>query len=259
MPEYSYNTSDYHFSQKFSLLRNFYQISFKDLSALMNYKSKGNLTNFEKFPMPTKPSYQALVNLQQIFGISLDWMLGSSKLPYTEETVRQAEIEQAQRFVYDKDRTKMVPDTPESMIDFLKTDLLPNQVIQKKLHLSDRFVLLYLLNYLSVYFVQYYVEHHDNQIQKKFHSMKEKMTGKSLLAPDSIKRHPDYMPAFLQLREATKSPLGIPYSLYHLHNVLPGQDKMERLDHPVLDERWDFIKYLENQGIEVDRGAYTDK
>lgn len=258
MPEYLTESSELSFSHKFKALRSFYHLSTRDMAALLNYKSPANIAYFEKSPMTNKPSYQTFINLQQIYGISIDWMLGLNNTPYTVETVKQAEIQQMNRFILDPLEVKKNPESPESTVSFLKTDLFPNDVIWKKLQLRDRFTLLLILNFLSVYIFQYYIDHHGGILAKKVHGLKDMLGLNPSVKPQPIKKHAEYSQAFLDLYNAVKSPLGIPYSLYPAL-VLPGQDKMERLDHPVLDERWDFIKYLESQGIEVDRAAYTDK
>lgn len=249
MPEYSFEQTDFSFSRKFKALRTFYQISYHDLGTMMNYKSKANLTNFEKSPMKTKPSYQTIATLPQIFGVSIDWMLGYSKIPYTEETIRQAEIEQASRFLLDLPNDNLPFDCPESLTDFLKNHMFPNGVIRQELSLSDRFILLFLLNYLSLYFVQYYIAHHDSKIQMKIHKFKEFFEGTSSLEPDSITRHPDYMPAILKLYGAVKQSKDlnriIPRSSLELHGaVKPSIPKTS-----ILDNRWDFIDYLQQANI----------
>nr|WP_308612324.1 helix-turn-helix transcriptional regulator [uncultured Dialister sp.] len=234
MPEYSFEQTDFSFSRKFKALRTFYQISYRDLGTMMNYKSKANLTNFEKFPMTTKPSYQTIAALPQIFGISIDWMLGYSKIPYTEETIKQAENEQANRFLLDLPVGNSPYDSPESLTDFLKREMFPNSVISQELSLSDRFILLFLLNYLALYFVQYYIAHHDSKIQMKIHKFKEFFEGSSTLEPDSITRHPDYMPAILKLYGAVKQSKD-------QSSITPRSS--------ILDNRWDFIDYLQQASI----------
>lgn len=236
MPEYSFETSDFSFSHKFKALRTFYQISYRDLGTMMNYKSKANLTNFEKYPMITKPSYQTLATIPQIFGISIDWMLGYSNIPYTEETIKQAEIEQADRFLLDLPNDDLPYDTPESLTDFLKREMFPNRVLSKNLSLHDRFILLFLLNYLALYFVQYYVAHHDSKIQMKIHKFKMFFAGTSSLEPESISRHPDYMPAILALYGAVKLAKGQPGI-----TISPQSS--------ILDNRWNFIAYLQQSNI----------
>lgn len=247
MPEYSYEFSDYNFSKKMYLLRNFYQLSFRELSSLLNYKSKGNLTFFEKFPMQNKPSYQALINLQQVFGISIDWMLGYSKFPYTNETIQCAEAQQADRFIIKTSTFDMLDvspknivhsfDRPEYIIDSLKRTVFPNIVIQRKLCLADRFVLLFLLNFLSYYMIKFYVEHYNSKILQQLNHLLQVVNGEITLKSETITRHPDYLPAFSKLENAL-----FPQN---------GEEQANTLNQSVLDERWDFLKYLNDNNIEV--------
>lgn len=137
------------FIYKFKLLREFYRFTVRDLATLLNYKNSSSITNFERAPMLKKPSFQTVIRIQQLYGISVDWLFGLSRTPYTEESVKQAEIEQQNRFSLNYDDITKNSQTLEATISFLKVNLFPNYLIWQRLDLNDRFVLLAILYYIE--------------------------------------------------------------------------------------------------------------
>lgn len=260
MPDYIFDHSEYNFSKRFKALRDFYKLSSRDMAALLNYKSPSNISYFEKYPMSNKPSYQALISIQQLFGISIDWMLGISNEPYNNESLTCAETEQDNRFIVEVDEIAQNPDTPESIIRSLKNGVFPRLVIQRKLLLQDRFTLIFLLNYLSFSLTQYYIENRSGILRKKLHGLLEilGLEGNSKLNLNSngvahtLKKHPDYAVAFFKFFNTLKSPLCDSYE-EHPYKVKPGQFSIKKLDHSILDETWDIISYLERNDIKAKR------
>lgn len=250
MQDYSIESTERNFTKKFLIVRSFYGLTIRDLAALLNYKSSANITHFEKAPILKKPSFQTIIGIQQLYGISVDWLFGLSRTPYTEESVKQAEIEQQNRFFLDYDDIAKNPQTPEATISFLKMNLFPNYVIWQKLQLSDRFVLILLLNYLALYIFKYYRESHTGNVAKKVYDMKEVLGLVPSVEPEEIKKHADFLPAFLKLKEAVE----LPFEYQYPHNpsqAWPSADSMKRIEHSVLDKRWDFLEYLKEQGLDV--------
>lgn len=248
MAEYSTKTSELSFSKKFKALREFYNLSYRDMAGLLNYKSSGNIAYFEKVPMTNKPSYQILISLAQIYGISIDWMIGLSDVPYTEATVKAAEIEQASRFVVNPEVINQNAKSLESIISFLKDSLFPNAIITQRLQLADRFILLFLVNYLAGYVERYYVNHEGWKDSKNQQNLKNLIGLDPKMKAKQIKKHPDYLPAFLTLAAAVKPRLGIPYEEY---GIIPPEETSGRIDHCILDNRWDLLAYLRANNIDV--------
>lgn len=253
MPEYTFDHSDLNFSDKFKALRNFYGLSAREMAALLNYKSSGNIAFFEKYPMTNKPTFQLLISMNQLFGVSIDWMLGIGEKPYTEENIRQAEIAQDERFVVAASAVIAEDsDAPENIMYGIKTGFFPRIIIQGKLELRDRFILLFLLNYISYALDQYYVQNRAGILKKKLQGLAELLGFTSSSNPlsnldgivNTMKKHQNFVEAFLQFADTLKSPEGIPYSLYPAL-VLPEQSNVEKLGHSLLDERWNFERYLE--------------
>ncbi len=252
MLEYIFEHSELSFSAKFKALRGFYKLPAREMAGLLNYKSSANVAFFEKYPMTNKPTFQLLISMNQLFGISIDWMLGIGEKPYTEESIRQAEIAQDERFVVAASIIAEDSDAPENIMYGIKTGLFPRVIIQGKLELRDRFILLFLLNYISYALDQYYVQNRAGILKKKLQGLAELLGFTSSSNPlsnldgivNTMKKHQDFVEAFLQFADTLKSPEGIPYSLYPAL-VLPGQSNVEKLGHSLLDERWNFERYLD--------------
>lgn len=252
MPDYTFDHADLNFSCKFKAVRSFHQLTTRELAALLNYKSASNIAFLEKYPMSSKPTFQLLVSMNQLFGLSIDWLLGLSEIPYTEESVRQAEIAQDERLIVDSLVIPADSDAPENIMSSIKEGIFPRKVIQEKLVLRDRFTLIFLLNYISYALEQYYVQNHSGILKKKLQGLAEilgfKNSSSLMTNPDGVtntlKKHPEFASAFLQFVDTLKSPFGIPYTL-HPALVLPGQFKPEKLEHTIMDDRWDFLSYLE--------------
>lgn len=52
---------------------------------MINLKSKGTLSLLEN--NKTLPSYDTLINLSNLFAVSIDWLVGRSSTPYVEEII----------------------------------------------------------------------------------------------------------------------------------------------------------------------------
>lgn len=78
----------YVFSERFKLLRQMYGASVKDLSTMLGNQPT-NVAALENHKIGA--SARVIILTSKIFGVSIDWMLGISHEPYTEETVVAAE------------------------------------------------------------------------------------------------------------------------------------------------------------------------
>ncbi len=252
MPEYTFDHSDLNFSDKFKMLRKFYRLSGRELADLLNYKSSANIAFFEKYPMKNKPTFQLLVGLNQLFGISSDWILGLGKEPYTEESINQAEIALDERFVIAASTIPENSDVPETIMRNIKCGIFPRSIVQRKLVLRDRFTLIFLLNYVSYSLDQYYVQNRTGILKGKLQSLSEilgfsnpsNLIGNPEGISQTLKKHPEFSSAFLRFVDILKSPDGLPYTLSPVL-LLPGQVKVQKLDFSILGEEWDFNCYLE--------------
>lgn len=252
MLEYTIDHSELSFSDKFRTLRNFYKLSAREMAGLLSYKSSANIAFFEKYPMTNKPTFQLPIALNQLFGISVDWMLGLGEDPYTEESVRQAEIALDERIAV---AVSMIPedsDAPENIMSNIKSGIFPRSIIQERLVLRDRFILIFLFNYISYALEQYYVQNRIKILKRELQSLAEILGFSGSSNPignpegisNALKKHPEITSAFLQFVDTLKSPDGIPYTLCPA-STSPGRAKMEKLNHSILDENWDFCCYLE--------------
>lgn len=148
MATFDLSAVEEHFSFRFRVLRSFYGLTTRDMGDLLNYKSSSAIPSLEKVPLTNRPSMQALINLQQHFGISLDWLFGLSSIPFTEETLQQAEEALADRLhslFLDFTRNKF---SVEQKLQALLRDLLSCDSFSC-FTLNDRFVLLFLLTFLD--------------------------------------------------------------------------------------------------------------
>ena len=148
MAVYKMDSADKNFSAHFRDIQSFYGMTTRDMASLLNYKSASNIHYFTKIPMTNRPSYQALVNLQQLSGISLDWLFGLSPIPFAEET-----LEVAEKFLEERLNSLSLDFTDkkfsvEQKLQSLIFDLLSTNAC-KQFTLNDRFVLLFLINFLD--------------------------------------------------------------------------------------------------------------
>ncbi|MSS81255.1 helix-turn-helix transcriptional regulator [Acidaminococcus fermentans] len=77
------------FSDRFILLRKLYKITQKDLAMLLRYKSRSNIADLESGR--ARPSFEVLLRIHHFYGVSIDWLMGISDTPYSEESISRAE------------------------------------------------------------------------------------------------------------------------------------------------------------------------
>ena len=78
------------FSIKLKILRNSYDLSLAELAGLLSLNTRASLYDWEN--KRSFPAMENLISLANIFGISLEWLLGRSKDVYTEDSLRSGEI-----------------------------------------------------------------------------------------------------------------------------------------------------------------------
>lgn len=83
------------FSKRFKLIRTSYKFSLQEFASIFKKISKSAVISWEK--ENNIPSADVLADLSTFLGISMDWFAGFSSIPYTKES-----IENAERNVFDK-------------------------------------------------------------------------------------------------------------------------------------------------------------
>lgn len=56
---------------------------------IINLKSKGSLSTLENAKNP--PSFETLINIAEVFAVTIDWLVGRSSQPYNEEIILNLE------------------------------------------------------------------------------------------------------------------------------------------------------------------------
>lgn len=79
------------FSKRFKLLRTTHQLSMLAISELLVLKSTGSISNFETKKMI--PSADVLIDITNLFGVSLDWLSGRLNEPYNDQVLLTLEQE----------------------------------------------------------------------------------------------------------------------------------------------------------------------
>ena len=207
------------FSMKVKAIRLFYCLSFRETASLLHYKSPANISFMEKVPMVNKPSFSLLIEMQQLYGLSLDWLMGMDAAPFTKASLESAELDLVDRL------TGLSLDFPMnrfptvSLLQQVMKEIVTNRQYS---HLcdADRFVLLFLLQYLDWIFHEIYDGYHDGKKMKEYFYIDSTQELR-------LKKHREYIPALFQLKEA----LG------------------EKQARSVLCSSWNFLSYAHRLNI----------
>lgn len=157
------------FSKKIRMLRQLYDLTLKEEAELLGLKSGGNITAMESGK--TKPSYETMVKIQALYGISIDWIMGYSDIPYNSITIEIA-LEQI--------RKKVIKMIKEGTIypDFIVT-LEDYYHFIDKLTIENQFNLILLQNYII----------HDQKIGYENNKKLKTINNKVML---SLGKHKEY-------------------------------------------------------------------
>lgn len=157
------------FSKKIRMLRQLYDLTLKEEAELLGLKSGGNITAMESGK--TKPSYETMVKIQALYGISIDWIMGYSDIPYNSITIEIA-LEQI--------RKKVIKMIKEGTIypDFIVT-LEDYYHSIDKLTIENQFNLILLQNYII----------HDQKIGYENNKKLKTINNKVML---SLGKHKEY-------------------------------------------------------------------
>ena len=217
MAMYDASLVDQQFSTNFRLLRSFYSLTTRDLAGLLHYKSPSNIAYFEKLPLSNRPSYQVLVSLQQLYGISFDWLLGCSFAPFTEDTLKVAESMLESRLNslsldFTDEKFKVEQKLQGLLLDFLSSNYF------SQFTLNDQFVCLFLINFLDEGLCKAYAAIEVNR-EKTYSKFRVVRDGKVI-----ITKYPDFIPMLeLFCKEKNRD-----------HNT------------SVLGQCWDFMTYIQS-------------
>ena len=77
------------FSQNLRTLRQSHYLSLSEMAMIINLKSKGSLSTLENAKNP--PSFETLINIAEVFAVTIDWLVGRSSQPYNEEIILNLE------------------------------------------------------------------------------------------------------------------------------------------------------------------------
>ena len=156
-------------NKKIRMLRQLYDLTLKEEAELLGLKSGGNITAMESGK--TKPSYETMVKIQALYGISIDWIMGYSDIPYNSITIEIA-LEQI--------RNKVIKMIKEGTIypDFIVT-LEDYYHSIDKLTIENQFNLILLQNYII----------HDQKIGYENNKKLKTINNKLML---SLGKHKEY-------------------------------------------------------------------
>lgn len=79
------------FTTNFKLLRLSHFLSMSDLALILNFKNKSTIAQLETGKI--FPSFETLLEIANLFAINIDWLVGRSSKPYSEEIILQLESE----------------------------------------------------------------------------------------------------------------------------------------------------------------------
>lgn len=80
---------EFNFSNKLKLLRETYCLSTTELAHALGFKYNSTISEFERGK--NTPSFATLINLANFFGVTIDWLVGRSKILYTLMTIKASE------------------------------------------------------------------------------------------------------------------------------------------------------------------------
>ena len=135
------------FSRRFKLLRLAYTLSIKDFCDMLNIKSTGNITFWEQGSK--LPSFTVLNNIVSFFGVSSDWLLGNSDVPYANDTLLKVE-DSVLNYEYVLESGSVI--RPLSNLQWIPKEYKNAELRQSNYSLEVRGNLVFLLNSVSAFY-----------------------------------------------------------------------------------------------------------
>ena len=135
------------FSQRINTLRTSYNLSARDLSEILNLKSAANITFWEQGK--TLPSFAILNNIVSFFGVSSDWLLGNSDVPYANDTLLKVE-DSVLNYEYELESSSVI--RPLSNLQWIPSEYRNAELRQANYSLEVRGNLVFLLNNVCAFY-----------------------------------------------------------------------------------------------------------
>lgn len=157
------------FSQKIRMLRQLYYLTLKEEAELLGLKSGGNITAMESGK--TKPSYDTMIKIQALYGISIDWIMGFSDMPYNSITIEIALVQIKKKVIKMIKEGTIYPDFIVTLEDYYHAI--------DKLTIENQFNLILLQNYII----------HDQKIGYENNKKLKTMNNKVIL---TLGKHKEY-------------------------------------------------------------------
>lgn len=117
-------------------LRNSYNLSSTDLTSLLNQKSRSSITNIESGR--ALPSFEKLIEIANLFTISIDWLVGFTKEPYNEVMIEQVE-----------EKIAVISVTGRRFIDTVPEHYVNKDLRKKTFTLSERAAIIFYIYYIQ--------------------------------------------------------------------------------------------------------------
>lgn len=124
------------FSQNLRALRKSHYLSLSELALLINLKSKGTLSTLENAKNP--PSFETLINIANLFTVSIDWLVGFTKEPYNEVMIEQVE-----------EKIAVISVTGRRFIDTVPDHYVNKDLRKKTFTLSERAAIIFYIHYIQ--------------------------------------------------------------------------------------------------------------
>lgn len=157
------------FSKRIRMLRQLYCLTLKEEAELLGLKSGGNITAMESGK--TKPSYDTMVKIQALYGISIDWIMGFSDMPYNSITIEIALVQIKKKVIKMIKEGTIYPDFIVTLEDYYHAI--------DKLTIENQFNLILLQNYII----------HDQKIGYENNKKLKTMNNKVIL---TLGKHKEY-------------------------------------------------------------------
>lgn len=201
------------FSARLKAIRLFYCLSLREMADLLHYKSAANITFIENYPMVIRPSFSAMVRIQNLFGVSVDWLLEIGELPFNAASLQGAYSHVEERLPC---LALELPMNQFPLGNVLQQAL--KEIVSKNAHgrlcREDQMALLFLLQYFNYILCKDFEAYQEGKQEEKYLYTSDKLGL-------CVKKHREYVPALFQLKEALDTN----------HNI------------SVLSDSWSFLQY----------------
>lgn len=127
---------DNSFAQKIKYLRKKYELSMSELAYILKFKNKTSIGNIEKNII--YPSFEKLIDIANLFTVSIDWLVGFTKEPYNEVIIEQVE-----------EKIAVISITGRCFIDTVPEHYVNKDLRKKTFTLSERAAIIFYIYYIQ--------------------------------------------------------------------------------------------------------------